>query len=65
MKNQPANARDAGVTSLGWEDSLEEEKATPVFLPREFQGQRNLSGYSPWGHKESDTTERLSKDASG
>ena len=23
-------------------------------------GQRSLEGYSPWGHKESDTTERLS-----
>ena len=23
-------------------------------------GQRNLVGYSPWGHKEFDTTERLS-----
>ena len=23
-------------------------------------GQRNLAGYSPWGHKELDTTERLS-----
>ena len=23
-------------------------------------GQRGLEGYSPWGHKESDTTERLS-----
>ena len=23
-------------------------------------GQRNLVGYSPWGHKESDMTERLS-----
>ena len=23
-------------------------------------GWRNLVGYSPWGHKESDTTERLS-----
>ena len=29
----------------------------PVFLPREFHGQRSLAGYSPWGHKESDTTE--------
>ena len=28
----------------------------PVFLPREFHGQRILVGYSPWGHKESDTT---------
>ena len=30
---------------------------TPMFLSGEFQGQRSLSGYSPWGHKESDTTE--------
>ena len=27
----------------------------PVFLPREFHGERSLGGYSPWGHKESDT----------
>ena len=33
---------------------------TPVFLPREFHGQKKLVGYSPWGHKESDKTERLS-----
>ena len=31
----------------------------PVFLPGESHGQRSLEGYSPWGHKESDTTERL------
>ena len=29
---------------------------TPVFLPGKFHGQRSLAGYSPWGHKESDTT---------
>ena len=29
------------------------------FLPREFHGQRSLAGCSPWGHKESDTTEPL------
>ena len=33
---------------------------TPVFLPKEAHGQRILVGYSPWGRKESDTTERLS-----
>ena len=33
---------------------------TPVFLPGESQGQRSLVGYSPWSHKESDTTEQLS-----
>ena len=30
---------------------------TPVLLPGESHGQRSLVGYSPWGHKESDTTE--------
>ena len=33
---------------------------TPVFLPRKSHGQRNLEGYSAWGCKESDMTERLS-----
>ena len=32
---------------------------TPVFLPGESHGGRSLVGYSPWGRKESDTTERL------
>ena len=30
---------------------------TPVFLPGESHGQRNLAGYSPWDGKESDMTE--------
>ena len=29
----------------------------PVFLPGESHGHRSLAGDSPWGHKESDTTE--------
>ena len=32
---------------------------TSIFLPGKSQGQRRLVGYSPWGHKESDTTEQL------
>ena len=32
---------------------------TPVLLPRKFHGWRSLVGYSPWGCKESDTTEQL------
>ena len=28
------------------------------FLPEESHGQRSLAGYSPWGHKVLDTTER-------
>ena len=33
----------------------------PVLLPGKSQGWRSLVGYSPWGRKESDTTERLHK----
>ena len=32
---------------------------TPVFLPGESQGWGSPVGCSPWGHKESDTTEQL------
>ena len=32
---------------------------TPVLLPGESHGRRSLVGCSPWGHKESDMTERL------
>ena len=28
-----------------------EWQPTPVFLPGKSHGQRNMSGYSPWGHK--------------
>ena len=45
--------------SLGREDPLEKEMATPSNknLPEKFHGQRNLVGNSPWGCKELDTTE--------
>ena len=33
---------------------------TPVFVPGESHGQRNLANFSPWDCKESDTTEQLS-----
>ena len=32
---------------------------SPVFLPGKFHGQSSLVGYSPWGHRELDTTEQL------
>ena len=35
-----------------------ERLPTPVFSPGEFHGQRRLVGYSPWGCKELDPTER-------
>ena len=34
-------------------------QTTPVSLPGKFHGQRRLVGFSPRGHKESDTTEQL------
>ena len=51
--------QEARVQSLGREDLLEEEMTTHTFLPGEFHGERSLVGYSPWGRKESDTTEWL------
>jgi len=32
---------------------------TPVLLPGKSHGRRSLVDCSPWGHEESDTTERL------
>ena len=59
VKNLPA-MQEAWVWSLGQEDPLEKGMGThSVFLPGEFNGQRILMGYSPWGPEESDTTEWL------
>ena len=52
--------QETWVQSLGWADPLENEMTTtPVLLPGKSHGWRSLVGYSPWGRKESDTTERL------
>ena len=48
---------DPWVGKIPWRRAWQ---PTPVFLPRESHGQRSLVGYSPWGHKELNTTERLS-----
>ena len=59
IKHLPTT-QETQVLSLGWEDALEKEMATPpIFLPGKSHGQRSLVGYSPWGSKESDTTEWL------
>ena len=51
VKNLPA-MQETWVRSLSWEDPLEKEMAiTPLFLPEESHGQRNLEGYSPWNHR--------------
>ena len=58
--NLPANAggaRDSG-SAPGWEDPLHEEMATrSSILAWRLPWIEELGGYSPWGHKESDTTE--------
>ena len=61
VKNLPA-MWEIWVQSLGWGDSLEESMAThSSFLAQRIpNGQRRLVGYSLWGRKESDMTERLS-----
>ena len=43
-----------------WPPLEEGMQFTPVFLPGKPHGQRSLGGYSPCGHKELDTSERLS-----
>ena len=45
---------DPWVEKISWR---REWLPIPLFLPGEFHGQRSLVGYSPWGRKESDTTE--------
>ena len=45
---------------LGNECWYRKWQPSPVFLPGESHRQRSLVGYSPWGHKELDTTEQLS-----
>ena len=60
VKNLPLmqDAQEMWVRSLGQEDPLEEEIVThSCILPGKSYEQRSLVGYSPWGHKESDTTE--------
>ena len=50
--------RETRVPSLGREGPLRRKwPPTPVLLTGKSHGQRSLVGYSPWGRKESDTTE--------
>ena len=56
VKNLPA-IQETQVQSLGWEDTL--EKGTAIQFSILVQGQRSLAGLSLRGHKEPDTTDRL------
>ena len=55
-KESACNEEDLGlIAGLGRSLGEGNKLPTPVFWPGEFHGL-----YSPWDHKESDTTERLS-----
>ena len=55
VKNPPVNAGDvrcvASIPGLG-RSPEGSRQLTPVFLPGESHGQRNLVGDSPWGLRE-------------
>ena len=59
VSDDKESALSAGESSCISESEISpgEWQSTPVSLPGEFHAQRSLMGYSPWGHKELDTTE--------
>ena len=62
VKNLPAmqGPQEMQVRSLGWEDRLEEGLATHSnILAWIIPWTEEPGGYSPWGRKESNTTEQL------
>ena len=56
VKNLPA-MQETWVRSLGLEDPLKKGMVTHSSIFAWRIPQRSLEGYSPWGHKESGTTE--------
>ena len=59
IKNLPA-MQETQVLSLSWKDPLEKGMAAhSSILDWRIPGLRSLASYSPWGRKDSDTTERL------
>ena len=55
VKNLPASAGDVGLIP-GSGRSTGEGNGNPLqYSSRKFLSERSLVGYSPWGHKESDT----------
>ena len=62
VKNPPVNAGDMRCGFDPWVRKMpwrRKWQPTPVFLSAESHGERSLVGYSPWDHKELDTTEWL------
>ena len=62
FKNLLGNAGDTRCAFDPWVGNIpwrRKWQPTPVLLTRKSCGRRSLVGYSPWGRKESDMTERL------
>ena len=60
MVKNPTAIQETWVQFLGWEDPLEKGIATrSSILPWRIPWTEEPGGYSPQGHKESDTTEQL------
>ena len=58
VKNPPANTGDVGsISGLGRSPGIVRGNPLQYSCLENTQGQRSLAGYSPWGHRESDTTE--------
>ena len=56
VKNQVAKA---GVPGLGRSPGVGNGNPPQYSCHEKFHGQRSLVGFSPWGRKESEMTERL------
>ena len=61
VKNPPAMRETWAQSWIGRIPWRRAWQPTPVLLPGESCGQKHLEGHSPWGHRELDTPERLSK----
>ena len=63
-KESACNAGDAGdlglIPGLGRSPGVGHCNPLPYSCMENSNGQRSLAGYSPWGHTQSDMTERLS-----
>ena len=61
VENLPSNVGDAGdsdsIPGSGRSPGEGDGKPLQYSCLGKSHGQRSLVGYSPWGHKESDTTE--------
>ena len=60
VKNPPANAGDTGsIPALGRSPGEGNSNPLQYSCLKNSMDKRSLAGYSPWGGKESDTTESL------